>query len=63
MRAETDHYAHAPTTAATFERLAALEPELLAYMHGSVYRGDGGALLRALARTLGRPDQRREIGK
>ncbi len=31
------------------ERLAATQPELLACMHGSAWRGDGAALLRALA--------------
>jgi hypothetical protein len=31
------------------ERLAATEPETLACMHGSAWRGDGATLLRALA--------------
>jgi hypothetical protein len=35
------------------ERLAALKPHTLACMHGSAYRGDGSALLRALADRLG----------
>lgn len=34
------------------DRLARLEPELLACMHGSSYRGDGGALLRRLRDAL-----------
>jgi hypothetical protein len=34
------------------ERLAGLEPETLACMHGSAWRGDGAALLRELAATL-----------
>ena len=38
-----------PTTAATIERLADLEPTTLATMHGSSFTGDGGAALRALA--------------
>lgn len=33
----------------TLERLAALQPELLAVMHGSCFRGDGAGQLRALA--------------
>lgn len=33
----------------TLRRLAALEPKTLAVMHGSSFRGDGGALLRTLA--------------
>jgi flavorubredoxin len=34
---------------ATLRRLADLEPRTLAVMHGSSFRGDGGALLRSLA--------------
>jgi hypothetical protein len=34
------------------ERLACLQPKLLACMHGSSYRGDGGALLRRLRDVL-----------
>lgn len=34
------------------DRLARLEPRLLACMHGSSYRGDGGALLRRLRDVL-----------
>ena len=37
------------TTDATLRRLAALEPKTLAVMHGSAYRGDGGAALRGVA--------------
>jgi flavorubredoxin len=36
-------------TAPTIRKLAALEPRTLAVMHGSCYRGDGAAALRALA--------------
>jgi flavorubredoxin len=38
-----------PVTGATLRRLAALEPATLALMHGSSFRGDGGAALRHLA--------------
>ncbi|MGH7034156.1 MAG: hypothetical protein ACREFL_10535 [Stellaceae bacterium] len=34
------------------ERLAALEPQTLACMHGSAWRGDGASLLRALGARL-----------
>jgi hypothetical protein len=47
-----DYYAHAPQTAATLERLAREQPQTLACMHGSAWRGDGASLLRALARSL-----------
>ncbi|MFO1285041.1 MAG: MBL fold metallo-hydrolase [Burkholderiales bacterium] len=52
FRRSMDYYAHAPTTSAILERLAREEPRFLACMHGSAWRGDGGALLRALARAL-----------
>ena len=37
---------------AMLERLAATRPQTLATMHGSSWRGDGAALLRALAAAL-----------
>lgn len=49
MRAGMDYYAHGANTRPVLERLASLEPKTLACMHGSAFRGDGGALLRALA--------------
>jgi len=51
-RGAMDYYAHARGTEAMLERLAALEPSILACMHGSAWRGDGAALLRALAERL-----------
>lgn len=52
FRAPMDYYAHAPDTAKILERLARERPATLAVMHGSAYRGDGAALLRALAERL-----------
>jgi flavorubredoxin len=52
MRAALDYYAHADHTNETLLRLAAREPRTLACMHGSAYRGDGGARLRELASRL-----------
>ena len=52
MRAGLDYWAHAASTGATLERLAALAPTTLACMHGAAWRGEGGALLRALAESL-----------
>jgi len=52
FRKAMDYYAHAPQTAATLERIAREQPQLLACMHGSAWRGDGAALLRALAGSL-----------
>ena len=52
FRKAMDYYAHAPGTRAALERLAAEKPRVLACMHGSVWEGDGAALLRALADSL-----------
>jgi len=52
FRMQMDYYAHAPHTQALLERLAQTEPRTLACMHGSAWRGDGGALLRELAKSL-----------
>lgn len=52
MRGMMDYYAHATSTTAILERLAALNPSMLACQHGSAYRGDGPALLRELARRI-----------
>jgi hypothetical protein len=52
FRAPMDYYAHAPNSAALLERLATGGPETLDCMHGSAWRGDGAALLRALAKIL-----------
>lgn len=46
-------YAPVRDAAAVVERLAALEPRLLACMHGSSFRGDGATLLRKLGAALG----------
>lgn len=55
FRKSMDYYAHAPNTKAALERLAQCAPKTLACMHGSVWRGDGGRLLRDLAEALERP--------
>ena len=55
FRRSMDYYAHAPQTGATLERLAREQPQVLACMHGSAWRGDGASLLRALARSLASP--------
>lgn len=54
-RQKMDYYAHAPDTGVLLEKLADTAPATLACMHGSAWRGDGGALLRALAARLGQP--------
>jgi len=52
FRSQMDYYAHAPQTAAVLERLAGEKPQVLACMHGSAWKGDGAALIRALAKSL-----------
>jgi flavorubredoxin len=52
FRAPMDYFAHSPDTANILERLARERPTTLACMHGSAFRGDGAALLRALAERL-----------
>jgi flavorubredoxin len=54
MRQMMDYYAHATSTTAILDRLASLNPAMLACQHGSAYRGDGAALLRELAATIER---------
>jgi len=55
FRQAMDYYAHSPQTGVTLERLAREQPQVLACMHGSAWRGDGASLLRALARSLASP--------
>jgi flavorubredoxin len=52
MRGMMDYFAHSPDTRATIERLTAFEPQILACMHGTSYRGDGAQHLRALAAAV-----------
>jgi flavorubredoxin len=52
FRDALDYYAHARDSRAMFNRLAATRPATLACMHGSAWRGDGAALIRALADSV-----------
>lgn len=54
FRRALDYYAHGKNTRAMLDRLAAENPTTLACMHGSAWRGDGAALLRALADSIER---------
>ena len=51
-RAMPGSFAIAKGTRAGLEKLAATEPQTLALMHGSAYRGDGARVLRAYADVL-----------
>lgn len=52
FRGAMDYFAHAPDTRAMLNRLASEAPTTLACMHGSAWRGDGAALLHALADSV-----------
>ena len=52
FRAQEDYFSHARDAGVHIEKLARLEPELLACMHGSAWRGDGAAMLRKLGQAL-----------
>lgn len=47
-----DYYSHSPDTGRLLGMLADTGPTTLALMHGPAWRGDGGAMLRALAARL-----------
>jgi flavorubredoxin len=52
FRQPMDYFAHAPQTSAMLARLAQMQPRTLACMHGSAWRGDGGAMLGHLAQAI-----------
>ena len=49
FRQQMDYFSHSTNARALLQRLAPTQPATLACMHGSAWRGDGAALLRALA--------------
>lgn len=55
FRHEMDYFSHTKNARMMLERLAATHPTTLACMHGSAWRGDGAALLRALSEALSGP--------
>lgn len=52
FRKEMDYFSHTKNARALLEKLALANPATLACMHGSAWRGNGAALLRALADKL-----------
>ncbi|HSM10759.1 MAG TPA: hypothetical protein VK827_04240 [Lysobacter sp.] len=56
FRHEMDYFSHTRHAGTLLEKLAQTQPGTLACMHGSAWRGDGAALLRALASTLDREE-------
>ena len=54
FRRAMDYFSHTRDADALIEKLAMTRPTTLACMHGSAWRGDGAAMLRALAAELAR---------
>jgi flavorubredoxin len=52
FRGQMDYFSHARNAPALIEKLAQLEPEVLACMHGSAWSGDGARMLRSLGQAL-----------
>jgi flavorubredoxin len=52
FRRQMDYFSHTKNAGEMIERLASAGPTTLACMHGSAWRGDGAALLRALSDSL-----------
>jgi flavorubredoxin len=53
FRGKFDYFSHTRDLDTLIGRVADLKPTTLACMHGSAWQGDGGALLRALGKSLG----------
>ncbi len=52
FRSQMDYFSHGRDTQNLLEKLARLEPDVLACMHGSAWSGNGGDLLRQLGTAL-----------
>lgn len=53
FRGKMDYFSATKNTAALIEKLASTNPQTLACMHGSGWRGDGAGMLRELGKRLG----------
>ena len=61
FRQQMDYFSHTVNAHTMLERLAATEPAILACMHGSVFKGNGAAQLRGLAKALSSPVQTKKV--
>lgn len=52
FRAQMDYFSHSPDTGDLLEKLAGLDPSVLACMHGSAWSGNGADMLRRLGSAL-----------
>lgn len=55
FRRQMDYFSHSRDTPRMIEKLASLQPDVLACMHGSAWSGDGAGLLRRLGESLAQP--------
>ena len=54
FRKQLDYFSHSRNAPSLIEKLAQLQPAVLACMHGSAWSGDGAGLLRSLGQALAR---------
>ena len=47
-----DYFSHTREAPTLIDKLARLQPSVLACMHGSAWAGDGAAMLRSLGQAL-----------
>lgn len=52
FRSQADYFSHTRDASSMIEKLARLEPSVLACMHGSAWQGNGASMLRGLGRAL-----------
>ena len=52
FRRQQDYFSHTRDAASMIEKLAKLEPTVLACMHGSAWKGNGASMLRSLGQAL-----------
>ena len=52
FRNQQDYFSHTPDAMSMIEKLARLEPTVLACMHGSAWKGNGASMLRSLGHAL-----------
>jgi flavorubredoxin len=52
FRSQQDYFSHTPDSMSMIEKLARLEPTVLACMHGSAWKGNGASMLRSLGQAL-----------
>ncbi|MDP3673150.1 MAG: FprA family A-type flavoprotein [Telluria sp.] len=54
FRGQKDYFSHTRDASPLIEKLARLEPSVLACMHGSAWAGNGASMLRSLGQALAR---------